>query len=180
MAGQRAVKGLDEGPLVPLGAVAFHGGQHLPELVAASHGIEELPQRPQHKVLPAGLHGGDLRPLVPARVVAAGGANGARPARGVLHLPAGHEQEVAQDGHAVVAPPGRHGRQLAPVGRTGDVHVVLPLGGVEEAQLPHAAHLALAPARDVQGQGAEAGLGARRLPDRLGEDGAVVVQGPPR
>ena len=124
----------------------------------------------------AGLHGGDLSPTVSPGVVSTSSPYSARPPGGMLHLPAHNKQEVPHHGHAVVAAPGGHGRQLAPVRPAGDAHVLL-CSRVEVPQLPDPAHLPLPPADDVEGERLEAGPGAGRLAEGLGEGGVVVVQG---
>lgn len=130
MAGQRAVKGLDKHPFVPLGAVALHRRQNLPQLIPAPHGVQVLAQGTEDKVFSAGLHGSNLSPSVAPGVIPTGSPYSACPPSGMFHLTTHHKQEVPHDGHTVMATPCGHGRQLTPVWPACHTHVILG-GGVE-------------------------------------------------
>lgn len=176
VAGQRAVKGLDEHPFVPLGTVTLHRGQHLPQLIPASHCVQVLPQSSQDKVFPTCLHGGNLSPTVAPGVISTGGPYCTCPPSGVLHLSTYDKQEVPHYSHTVVAASSRHGDQFAPVRPARHSHVLLH-SRVEISQLPDSAHLPLPTSNYVEGEGLEAGSGPGWLVEGLSEDGAVVVQG---
>lgn len=176
VAGQWAVKGLDKHPLVPLGTVALHRGQHLPQLIPAPHCVQVLTQNTQDEVFSAGLHGGNLSPAVAPGVVSTSSPYRTCPPGGMLHLPTHNKQEVPHYGHTVVAAPSGHGRQLAPVRPTSDAYMLL-CSRVEVAQLPDSAHLPLPAASYVEGERLETRSGAGRLAQGLGEGGVVVVQG---
>lgn len=94
----------------------------------------------------------------------------------MLHLPTHNKQEVPHNSHAMVAAPGGHGRQLAPVRPACDAYMLL-CSRVEIPQLPDSAHLPLTSTGYVEGERLETRPRTGRLAEGLGEGGVVVVQG---
>lgn len=176
MARERPIKGLYKGPLVLLGAVAFNCRQHLTQFISAPYSIEVLIHGSQHKVLPAVLHWSNLRPGVGAGVVSTHSSHSTRAPCGVLHLSTSHKKKVSHDSNAVVAPPHRHRRQLAPVGDPCNMNVLL-VYRVEVSQLLHFTDFSLFPTNNVESVWLEARLCPCGLPNRLCIDALVVSQG---